>query len=208
MKKFKSRTEKETQQSREMAQLLAEKNLLKSVFLDYIKLPIGTLLLAVILIASILGGRYLFSIENALLMMLSLSLFSGLSSLRAWAKFQEVPVDLRYKTSRYIANRIWPISLLCLFVYLLLPLGISVILTGLILLYLTIFYSLKLPGTEFSFHQTPLMKATTLAGIFSGLCLISLLAPGGQVTLGGGIFMASIFIITFIVSVKSKLLLD
>lgn len=208
MKKFKSRSAKQTEQSRQLAELLAEKNLLKSVFIDYIKLPISLVIVLSVLLASILSGRILISIENALLCLLTLALFSGLASLSAWAKFQEVPVDLRYKSSRYIANKLWPISLLMVYVYLLLPLGIYVILTGIVLLYLSVFYSIKLPGTQISFQDYPMTKAGVLGGVCSGICLIALLAPGGMVTLSGGVFLSLVFLIAFTVSIKTKLLLD
>lgn len=171
MKKFKTSAEKRQLEDSRLRQLLAERSLLRTAFVNYTCLPLGLILTGLMLLISWLSGRPLTALENGLFVFFGIGLIAFFYMLQAYAAFASHRRQLAHVRNSFVGSRVLPILCGGLLLYMAVPLGLPVLsLTAGLLLLALLHLTGKLTGRP----------GHLLAAVYMSAMLgIPLLAPQG-----------------------------
>lgn len=196
MKKFRTTAEHIQLPETHLRTLLADKNLLHSVFRHYIHLPLGLLVSLLMLGASRLSGRHWLAEENLLFCFQGVTAIAFFFSFQAWIAFRNHRLQLRHTLNAYVSSGLYPLLFGGLFLYLCLPLGWPSLVDGLLVTTLVLAYS----AGKAPLQHMPWLRYQTLTLLILALCWLPLLAPAGQVTLEAAVFLLILGLLFFILN--------
>lgn len=176
MKKFKSTLAREAESEREqLSHFLDQRNLVKSVFWDYCRLPWGIALsLLMWLSACLIHGQW-WQRDYLLFVFAGLAYVSGLSTFNYWQTYWNKPILLRYKQNTFIASGKIPALLLGLSIFIVWPLGWSVMLFALWLTSLAVLYTRPLQVNQPAWRESIGKRAFLTGLIWTGLTALPVL---------------------------------
>ncbi|MEZ0369791.1 MAG: hypothetical protein ACAI44_11960 [Candidatus Sericytochromatia bacterium] len=177
MKKFKTSAEKRQIQEANLAQLLSEKDLLRTAFLNYTHLPLGLVVTGLMLATSGMVARPWLSLENALIGFIGIGAVAFFYMLQAWEAFARHRQQLSHVRNSFVGSALWPGLFGLLLLYLALPLGWPVfgLMFGLQLLAMS--YHLPLLGRPLK--QLGNLDRLLFVVYLTALLWVPLLAPNG-----------------------------
>lgn len=174
MKKFKTSAEKRQIQEASLAQLLAERNLLRNSFINYAQAPLGLALAVPTLAVAWLGGIPIQKLVNALFVYYTISAVAYFYMLQARSSFLRHRAQLEHTRNSFVGSLLTPALFGGLMLFVGAVLGLKPLLLAVLMLVSAACFhtfSTRLPGS---------FKAL-LAAIYLALPVgLPLLLPEGQ----------------------------
>lgn len=185
MKKFRTTIDSKQVQDTPLAPLLNNKNLLKTVFRQYVHLPLGIVVSLLMVLSSYLAGRPWLAEENLLFAFQGIAAIAFFFSFQAWRAFRNHQLQLSHTHNAFVGSGVYPLLFGGLFFYLCLPLGTAPLACGCLSLALAIAYS----AGHTPLQTVGLLRYQTLTLLILSLCWLPLVAPQGNTTLQSGAFL-------------------
>lgn len=197
MKKFKTSAQKQDLHEASLAELLAEKNLVRNALINYTNLPLGLSLAALMLASAAVDGQQLLSLPSVLFAQMGIGCVALFYMLKSYSAFARHRARLSHVRNRFVSSKVLPGLFAALVLYMAMPFNLKLLALMALEVALVLLYHLALKQLPQAFRH--LLAAGILA---FPLFIPALAMPGAASPLSLGIALAGCLILLALSQLK------